>query len=93
MEIIVAIIAAILAGLLIYITFKKYGMRKVIIEFIVLAEKSFKQGRNDDKFNYLYEKVYNLLPAIVKFFVGQEELEDFIETVFSEVKIALDYKK
>lgn len=90
----IIIIAIVVIALALYLTYqiKKKGLRKVAIEFIVMAEEKFKQGQNSEKFNYVFEAVYELLPAMVKIFITKTVIIKFIQKVFDEVKIALDYQ-
>lgn len=90
----IVIIAIVVIALALYLTYqiKKKGLRKVAIEFIVMAEKKFEQGKNSEKFNYVFEAVYNLLPAMIKIFITKAVIVKFIQKVFDEVKIALDYQ-
>lgn len=90
----IIIIAIVVIALALYLTYqiKKKGLRKVAIEFIVMAEEKFKQGQNSEKFNYVFEAVYELLPAMVKIFITKTVIVKFIQKVFDEVKIALDYQ-
>lgn len=71
---------------------KKKGLRKTAIEFIVLAEEKFKQGQNAEKFNYVLNAVYELLPSFLKIFITKSMIIDFIQKIFDEIKVALDYR-
>lgn len=74
---------------------KKKGLKKAALEWILLAEKEFQKGENDNKFEYVYHAIYNLLPAIVRAFVSENVtkniLSKFIQDVFDYIKPALDY--
>ena len=86
--IIIAILAFI--GYAIY-KIKTKGLKAAAIEFIVNAEKEFKKGQNSEKMEYVYNALVALLPAPVKVFITKQTLINFIQKIFDEVKIALDY--
>ncbi len=88
--IVIGILVAI--GVLVF-SIKNKGLRETAIYFIVEAEKKFEYGKNSEKFNYVFEQVYNRLPTILKFVVTKENVIEFIQTIFDEIKIALDYQK
>ncbi len=90
--IIIIIIGIIIAGLASYITIKKQGLREFAINLIVEAEKIFEYGKNSEKFNYVFQKVYDKLPSFLKFIITKEYVINFIQKVFDDIKIALDYK-
>ena len=85
-------IAAVLAfiGYAIY-KIKTKGLKAAAIEFIVNAEKEFKKGQNSEKMEYVYNALIALLPAPIKVFITKQTLINFIQRIFDEVKIALDY--
>ena len=92
---IVAIIVIVLFILvilgLIYWSIKKKGLRKVIIELIILAEKTYKKGENERKFKFVLNRIYKALPKWLRFFVLEQDIEYLIQKVFDEIKDALDY--
>ena len=51
----------------------------------------FKQGDNENKLNYVIDKIIVLIPAPLSFFITREAVREFIQTIFDEVKKALDY--
>lgn len=92
LSIVIIVIAIIIAFGSLYLSIKNKGLRETAIYFIVEAEKKFEYGKNSEKFNYVFEQVYNRLPTILKFIVTKENVIKFIQTIFDEIKIALDYK-
>lgn len=72
---------------------KTKGLRKAAIDFIVEAEEQFQQGENQEKLEYVLEALYVLVPSWVRLFVTKTAVISFINKVFAEVKVALDYKK
>ena len=91
-SIIIIAVAVMVAIAFLVLKIKKEGLRPVIIKFIVEAEKGFQYGRNTEKFNYVFERVYNYVPVYLKFFITKENVIKFIDKVFEEVKIALNYQ-
>lgn len=90
--IIIIALGIIITGVGSYITIKKQGLREFAINLIVEAEKIFEYGKNSEKFNYVFEKVYEKLPSFLKFIVTKEYVINFIQKIFDDIKIALDYK-
>ncbi len=85
-------VAVIVAVIFLVYKIKKDGLRKVAIEFIVLAEEKFEHGKNSAKFNYVFESVYCLIPIWLKFIFTKQNVISFIQKTFKEIKIALDYQ-
>lgn len=71
---------------------KKEGFRKTVIKLIVIAEGAFLKGKNTEKFNYVYNRLYDFIPIYLKFIFTKENTIKFIQKIFDETKIALDYK-
>ncbi len=92
--IVIAVVIVCFIGYLVY-SIKKKGLKKAALEWILLAEKEFQKGENENKFEYVYKAIYSLLPAFVKVFVSEEVtknvLSKFIQDVFDYIKPALDY--
>lgn len=74
------------------IQIKKQGFKKYIIKLIVDAESNFEYGRNSEKFNYVFDRAYEFLPKSLKLLITKPMLIRFIQKVFDEIKLALDYK-
>lgn len=69
---------------------KKNGLRSFIIECIVYAEDTLKN--NQEKFNSVCTRVIAKLPFPFNL-IPTSFIEDFVQKVFDEVKVALDYEK
>lgn len=89
---IIAVAVIIAIAFLVY-KIKTAGLRAVAIKFIVEAEKIFEYGKNTEKFNYAFDCVYGFVPNYLRIFVTKEVIIKFIQKIFDEVKIALDYQK
>lgn len=92
LSIVTIILGVIIISGTVYVSIKNRGLREVAISLIVEAEKAFEYGKNSEKFNYVFENFYERLPTIFKLLVTKENVINFIQTVFNEIKIALDYK-
>ena len=75
-----------------YISVKNKGLRQVAIILIVDAEKAFRYGKNSEKFNYVFENLYARLPTLLKTLLTKEDITNFIQKIFDEIKISLDYQ-
>jgi hypothetical protein len=91
LSIVIIALGIVIALGIIYIAIKNRGLRQVAISLIVEAEKAFEYGKNSEKFNYVYENFYARLPTLLKFILTKENIIMFIQKVFDEIKIALDY--
>lgn len=92
MCIIMLILACILILVYLLYRIKKDGLKQTTIELIVYAEGLYKKGENRAKMNYVVDKLLLFLPLPVRFFITSEAIENFIQSVFDQVKVALDYK-
>ena len=72
---------------------KKKGLKTSIIEFIVKAEEHFKQGENEEKMNYVIDKIIVLVPLPFSLIITREMVKKIIQNVFDEIKKALDYRQ
>jgi len=88
---VIIIFGVCLALCTLYISVKNKGLRKVAIILIVDAEKAFQYGKNSEKFNYVFENLYARLPTLLKILLTKEDITNFIQKVFDEIKISLDY--
>lgn len=70
---------------------KKKGLKEFATEMIVKAEDMYKQGENQEKLNYVIDKVIAMLPRPLQFFITREAVKKFVQSVFDTVKKALDY--
>lgn len=90
--IIILILACIVTLGYLYFVIKKNGLRAVVVEFIVAAERQFEKGENQQKINYVIDRIINLLPNVLKYFITRENVKSFVQGVFDDVKQALDYR-
>lgn len=89
------IIALFFIIIVIYIVWqiKKNGLRGAVVNLIVKAEDIYNKGDNEEKINYVIDKVIVLLPMPFQLLITRETIRKFIQKIFDETKKALDYKK
>lgn len=89
----IAIVVIAILAFIMYLVWqiKKKGLRQTAINLIVRAENMYKKGENEKKLNYVIDKIIVLIPAPLSFFITREAVREFIQTIFDEVKKALDY--
>ena len=89
------IIALFFIAAIIYIAWqiKKNGLRGAVINLIVKAEDMYNKGDNEEKINYVIDKVIAILPIPFQLLITRETIRKFIQKVFDEIKKALDYRK
>lgn len=80
-------------GVLCYLIYriKKEGLRPVVIDLILEAEDSFEEGKNREKMEWVIEKVLYMIPKPFQLFLTVENVENFIQRIFDEIKEVLDY--
>lgn len=70
---------------------KKKRLKQFATEMIVKAEDMYKKGENQEKLNYVIDKVIAMLPKPLQFFITRDAVKNFVQSVFDTVKKALDY--
>lgn len=89
-QIILLILLCIFALLFIIWEISKKGYRQVAIDLIVYAEKELKD--NQSKFDMVVNGVLMALPKPFSL-IPLSLIEKFVQKIFDEIKIALDYQK
>lgn len=90
-EISIVIIAILVFILYLVWQIKKKGLRETVVDLIVKAEDMFKQGENENKLNYVIDKIIAIIPMPLSLFITRDSVKSFIQSVFDETKKALDY--
>jgi hypothetical protein len=93
LSIIIIAVAVIIAIVFLFVSIKRLGLRDVATKLIVEAERIVQSGKGSVKFNYVFDKMYEMIPSFLQIFFTKALLVQFIQKVFDEVKIALDYQK
>lgn len=89
----IVIVALVIIAFIVWVVWqiKKKGLKEFATEMIVKAEDMFKKGENTQKLNYVIDKVIDMLPKPLQFFITREAVQNFVQGVFDTVKKALDY--
>ena len=86
----IAVIVVLIAIYVIY-KVKKIGLKDFAIDMIIKAEYIYNKGENEEKMNYVIDKVIGFLPGPIQFFITRDLLRYFIQKIFDGIKKALDY--
>jgi C4-dicarboxylate transporter len=87
------ILSVAIFAIYVYFQIKNKGLRELAINLIIEAENIFEEGKNSEKFDYVFEQFYSILPLILKLILTKKNIINFIQMVFEEIKISLDYDK
>lgn len=91
-EISIVVILVIAFGLWLAWQIKKNGLKEFAVQMIIKAEDMYKKGQNEEKMNYVIDKVISLIPLPLSLFITREMVKNFIQKIFDDVKRALDYQ-
>lgn len=83
---ILIVVLFITSMLALYKNGKRDTVKKIILSLVVQAEKNLGSGTGELKFAYVTEKVYYLLPNIVKFLFTKKEIDGYIEEAVQTLK-------
>ncbi len=65
--------------------------RMLAYKFILQAEKGITGSqKGQQRFNFVLEQLYNLIPAWLRFFISEKSMRDKLQSWFEEVKDYLD---
>ncbi len=89
----IAIVVIAILAFILYLVWqiKKKGLRATAVDLIVKAEEMFRQGDNENKLNYVIDKIISIIPMPLSLFITRDSVKSFIQSVFDETKKALDY--
>lgn len=90
----IAIVVIAILAFILYLVWqiKKKGLRETAVDLIVKAEDMFKQGDNENKLNYVIDKIISIIiPKPLRLFITRDAVKSFVQSVFDETKKALDY--
>ena len=85
LSILVVFVFIIVSGNLWFKGYKK-EVSLLILKMISIAENKYKHGENANKLNYVVNQVHKTLPTIVKFFITEKMLVDWIDKLVAETK-------
>ena len=85
--------AIIVLAIILYIVWelKKKGLKKTVVDLIVIAEEMFDDGEGQEKMNYVIDCIIGLLPMPLRIVITRNTVRKFIQKIFDIVKGALDY--
>lgn len=89
---VIVIIGLLIAGFKLYSHIKLKGLKQTAIDLIAHVEEIYEKGKNDEKFQAVFDGILNALPAPAKFFLNETTINYFIQSVFDSIKVALDVK-
>lgn len=90
----IAIVVIVILAFILYLVWqiKKKGLRATAVDLIVKAEEMFRQGDNENKLNYVIDKIISItIPKPLSLFITRDSVKSFVQSVFDETKKALDY--
>lgn len=90
----IAILVIAILAFILYLVWqiKKKGLRATAVDLIVKAEEMFRQGDNENKLNYVIDKIISItIPKPLSLFITRDSVKSFVQSVFDETKKALDY--
>lgn len=89
----IIITGIIFLGILLYVIWelKKKGLRKTVVDLIVIAEELFKDGEGNEKMNYVIDSIVVLLPLPLRVVLTRNTIRRFAQKIFDLIKDALDY--
>lgn len=90
----IAIVVIAILAFILYLVWqiKKKGLRATAVDLIVKAEEMFRQGDNENKLNYVIDKIISItIPKPLSMFITRDSVKSFVQSVFDETKKALDY--
>jgi len=90
-QIIVLAIIFLCVFLYLFWQLKKRGLKKTVVNLIVVAEELFEDGENQEKMNYVIDSIIGLLPFPLRVVITRNIARKFIQKIFDTIKAALDY--
>lgn len=90
--IIVLITVCITALMYLLYMIRKNGLRETVIRLIVVAESMFNHGENKEKMDYVIDQITSYLRPPLSFFITASSIRKFVQSIFDEIKEALDYR-
>lgn len=76
---VVGTLLVVLIGLLLYRRGKTDFVRKVILALVVEAEKKLGNGTGELKYNLVVERIYEVLPWILRLLYSKQQINSMIE--------------
>lgn len=83
---VVGTIVVIIIGLLLYKRGKEDFLRKIILALVVQAEKQLGSGTGELKYAIVVERIYEVIPAILKLLYSKKQLDRMINEAVEYLK-------
>ena len=83
---ILIVLAAATALVLFWVRGQKNIVYKILYSLVTEAEKQFGGGSGELKLSYVIERIYKMLPAVLRVFISAERLEAWIDEVLATAK-------
>lgn len=82
------LIVLVFVGILLYLykLGKRDMVKKIVLSLVVQAEKALGTGTGELKYAMVVERVYAVLPAILRFLITKKELDKLIEEAVQYMK-------
>lgn len=72
---------------------KKEFVRKVVLSLVVQAEKALGSGTGELKYAMVIERLYDILPAVLRLLISKKELDNMINDAVEYLKVYLQEDK
>lgn len=83
---VIGTVIVILLGLLLYKRGKTDFVRKLILALVTEAEKRYGNSTGELKYNHVVERIYEVLPWILRVLFSKEQLDKMIEDAVEYLK-------
>ncbi len=84
----VLVVLLVVAGIIVLIAKRQYAiLDKIIFSLVTEAEKKFGGGTGAAKLAAVIEWVYPKIPAVIRLFISETQLEKLIERVLADAKV------
>lgn len=87
---ILIVLAVVIYILFLSVTKQWTRVREFAYQLMLLAEKTFRDGEGELKFNFVVTMVYRYIPIWLKVFVKEEDIKKLIEKWYQLAKDYLD---
>lgn len=86
---VVMLIVMILLILFLFLKGRKKLVAQIILYLVEIAEEKFGSGTGAIKYDYVVEKLYNIVPVVIKIFLTKKEINYLIDKSINQLKLYL----
>ncbi len=83
---VISVVLSAIVGLLLYKKGKQEWLRKIILALVTEAEKKFGSGTGELKYAIVVERLYEVLPWIVRVLYTKQQIDRMIEDAVEYLK-------